>query len=151
MNCADMTILGAERRTEVMSEDREESLLRVVDILGVTRERFGDRLVDGLVTLVHIISSSSASPLGPGCLPQSRSTLARTRRNSATIWFTVKPLCARPEPCSVAAVRAVRSSASCCFLRFFAFCSTRRLWLFEIARDHIEHGPGVVPQGNDVH
>ena len=37
-----------------MAEDREESLLRVVDILGVSRERFGDRLVDGLVESDHL-------------------------------------------------------------------------------------------------
>src|SRR5678816_1006106 len=44
----------AKGRAKIMAEDGEESLLRVVDVLRVARERFGDRLVDGPVESDHL-------------------------------------------------------------------------------------------------
>ena len=45
----------AERRAKIMAENGEKPLLRLVDVVGVARERLGNSLIDGLVEPDHLV------------------------------------------------------------------------------------------------
>src|SRR5690349_5532088 len=138
----------AERCLQIVTEHGKEAISRALDLSGVPRHGFGDRLVDRLVEPRHffqLIRPGANLPLSPKTdhTRAERAELGDHALDAESALGPAEPVLRRGSRLGIASVflSAVRLFCSLFF----------RLRCLEVMSDGVEHGSGMVAECSDVH